>query len=219
LATVAPVAVITGRSLADIRDRLGFEPHFIVGNHGLEGVPGWEHDAERHRQLCGQWLRTLTAALTDHTIFDPGIRIESKAYSISVHYRLARNKSKAEMQLAELFGKLEPPVRVMAGKCVFNLLPQDAADKGVALQKLMQLSGAASAIYVGDDVTDEDVFRLNRREVLTVRIGYANDSAAEFYLRHRLQMFRLLDELNSRLLEQFQSDREGSEAACRVDRR
>src|SRR4051794_19629681 len=42
LCECTPVAVITGRSLADIRARLDFSPDFVAGNHGLEGVPGWE---------------------------------------------------------------------------------------------------------------------------------------------------------------------------------
>ena len=36
LARAHPVAIITGRSIADVRARLGFEPHFVIGNHGAE---------------------------------------------------------------------------------------------------------------------------------------------------------------------------------------
>ena len=39
LQKLTPVAILTGRSLADIRDRLGFTTDFVVGNHGLEGLP------------------------------------------------------------------------------------------------------------------------------------------------------------------------------------
>lgn len=43
LSKLASVAIITGRSLADIRPRLEFEPDYTVGNHGIEGIPGWEY--------------------------------------------------------------------------------------------------------------------------------------------------------------------------------
>src|SRR5690242_16341081 len=38
LAQALPVAVITGRSVADVRPRLGFEPRYVVGNHGAEDL-------------------------------------------------------------------------------------------------------------------------------------------------------------------------------------
>jgi trehalose 6-phosphate phosphatase len=201
LAHYTPVAVITGRSVADIRSRLGFEPDYIVGNHGLEGIPGEAHCAGRCEQLCVEWEQRLAASLRNRAMFDPGIRIENKGYSLSVHYRLARDRSKAERELIALFARLTPEARVIGGKCVFNLLPEEAVDKGVALEKLMEASGARSAIYVGDDVTDEDIFRLRRPDLLSVRVGYGVDSAAEFFLYHRLDMFAPLDEVIRRLRE------------------
>lgn len=199
LCSLTPTAVITGRSLPDIRERLGCEPTFVVGNHGLEGVPGWENDAAHYAHLCNEWADALTAALQDHVRFDPGIRIESKAYSLSVHYRLARDHAKAQQQLTELFSELLPGVRVMPGKCVFNLLPPHAIDKGIALEQLMQLCGASGAVYIGDDVTDEDVFQRRQDHVLTIRVGRDSASAAEFFVNHRLHVFEVLDKLINRL--------------------
>lgn len=195
----APVAILTGRAVADIRARLSFEPDFLVGNHGLEGVPGWERHGERYRMMCRSWSETLSAALQDQERFDPAIRIENKDYSLSVHYRLARDQTATENRLAALFAGLTPPARVIAGKCVFSLLPPDAADKGSAFEQLMQIAGARSAIYIGDDVTDEDVFRLARGDLLSVRIEPAADSAAEFFLPRRCDIVQLLDELIRRL--------------------
>ena len=202
LSAYAPVAVITGRSLEDIRARLGFEPDFTVGNHGLEGIPGWEPRALAFERLCRDWQLQLATALGDRNAFDPNIWVEDKRYSLSVHYRLARDHTHASAQLAALFGSLIPAPRVIAGKCVFNLLPPNGADKGTALNELMTASGARSAIYVGDDVTDEEVFRLGRQDLLSVRIERTADTAAPFFLHHRLDLFHLLDELIKRLREQ-----------------
>lgn len=199
LSQLAPIAIITGRSLADIRSRLEFEPDYMVGNHGLEGVPGWEKRSESYETICREWEDTLSAALQGNGHYGDGIRIENKQYSLSVHYRLARDHKKTERQLIELFDSLLPPARIIAGKCVFSLVPPDAADKGSALNQLMEISGAPSAIYVGDDVTDEDVFVLQRSDLMSIRIGISRDSAAKFFLSHRGEIVQLLDDLIRRL--------------------
>ena len=59
LTTLAPVAILTGRSLTDIHKRLGFEPHYVIGNHGLEGVPGWESRSSRYAADCAAWRQAL----------------------------------------------------------------------------------------------------------------------------------------------------------------
>lgn len=198
LAAYAPLAIITGRSVDDVRSRLGFEPDFVIGNHGMEGMPGKEAQAAAHRQACGGWRVQLLPALGDLAL--AGVQLEDKRYSLSLHYRHAHTPDIAVEVLNDLFATLDPAPRIVAGKYVFNLLPADAAHKGNALEQLMQLSGARAAIYVGDDVTDEDVFRLQRPDLLSVRIEHAPDSAADFYIPDPGDILPLLDELNERLL-------------------
>jgi len=196
LLAYAPIAIITGRSIEDIHSRLGFEPDFVIGNHGLEGVPGWEAQARRHQALCVEWRAQLAAALEQ---YDPAIQLEDKRYSLAVHYRHASDGRDAEIRLQRLFALLDPMPRIVSGKYVFNLLPQDSGNKGNALEQLMAMSGARHAIYVGDDVTDEDVFRLERDHVLSIRIEHASDSAAEFFVPRPEDIVRLLTDLVGRL--------------------
>jgi len=59
LTTLAAVAILTGRSLTDIRKRLGFEPHYVIGNHGLEGVPGRASRRSRYAADCATWRQAL----------------------------------------------------------------------------------------------------------------------------------------------------------------
>lgn len=194
----APLAIITGRSVDDIAARLGFVPDFTIGNHGMEGVPGWEAQAARHKAICAGWHRQL-ADLLRQPAADPGIMLEDKRYSLSVHYRQAHDPAHAAAWLEDQFRRLSPAPRVVAGKFVFNLLAQDACNKGSALEALMRICGAPAAIYVGDDVTDEDVFRLRRPDVLSVRIEQASASAADFFLPQPADILWLLDELAGRL--------------------
>jgi trehalose 6-phosphate phosphatase len=192
LAQHVPIAVITGRSVCDISDRLGFVPDYLVGNHGLEGLPGSRPAARHHAALCERWKAALLSALETG---GAGIWVEDKTYSLSVHYRLARDHAQAQAWLRRIFEQAMPEARIVGGKCVFNLLPPGGIDKGTALEALMHASGAKHALYIGDDVTDEDVFRLGRTDILTVRIGRSAESGAAYYVNHRLDLVRLVDDL------------------------
>lgn len=197
----APVAIITGRSIDDILPKLDFTPDFLVGNHGLEGVPGWEAQARQHAADSSRWRKALEEAL-DGGGLGEGIVIEDKKYSLSVHYRAAPDQALAERRLPELFSTLEPAPRIVSGKLIYSLMPRHGGNKGSALEQVMRVAGAGSALYAGDDVTDEDVFRLHRPDVLSVHIGQHADTAADFFLPHLEDMAALLQELISRLQAQ-----------------
>jgi trehalose 6-phosphate phosphatase len=199
LSEVTTVGILTGRSVSDVRSRLGFSPHYMMGNHGIEGVPGWECRKESYVEINRQWEQQLRTMLQAQAQLEPGIQIENKTFSLSVHYRLAHDPLASANKLLQMFDGLEPAPRIITGKCVFNLLPHGAADKGSALTQLMLATNAQGAIYVGDDVTDEDVFLLQRDDILSVRTEYAAGSAAEFFLTNQLEMPRLLDELTCRI--------------------
>jgi trehalose 6-phosphate phosphatase len=201
LSNYAPVAIITGRSVEDLGARLGFKPDFIVGNHGLEGLPGWERRAEHYEAVCRAWRDQLTAALHPQGLLESQVWIENKRYSLSLHYRLAQDHERVAAGLSALFGGLSPAPRIVAGKYIFNLLPEDAIHKGSALEQLIRATGAASAVYVGDDVTDEDVFRLRRNDLLSVRVEPELGSAAPYFIEHRQEMPTLLQALIARLRE------------------
>lgn len=199
LQRLAPVAILTGRALDDIAARLDFKADFMVGNHGLEGLPDSDQRRMTFELECAGWHEQLASAFSDHEHFDPGFLMEDKKISLSVHYRHVQDQTHAQLQLTQLFATLTPPPRVIGGKCVFNLLPQGAGDKGTAFEALMQLSGAKTAVYVGDDVTDEDVFRLARQDLLSIRIGEHVASAAQFFVADHSDILPLLDDLIVRL--------------------
>jgi trehalose 6-phosphate phosphatase len=188
LARRARVAVITGRSVDDIRARLGFEPAYVVGNHGLEGIPDPARQGGQYHETCRAWLRQLGPL--ERRL---GVQIEDKTYSLSVHYRRAPDPVAAADRLREELPTLHPAPRIVEGKFVFNLLPTQAVDKGQAIARLIEDTGGNGAIYVGDDVTDEDVFRMRRRDILSIRVEAAEHSAADFFLPAPGDIVRLLD--------------------------
>ena len=185
-----PVGIVTGRGLADMHRMLPFAPDYLIGNHGIEGLPGWEDRAGVFETICEGWREQIGHALT---AIDPQIWIEYKRYSLSVHYLHAHHPAEAAQRMAQLFASLTPAPRVITGKHVFNLLPPGASDKGRAVAELMALTGASRALYAGDDVTDEHVFALGREDIFTIRVGHSPDSAADFHIPDHESIVQLLD--------------------------
>lgn len=194
LCPLAPVAVITGRSLGDVRPRVPDGLTYLVGNHGIEGPTASDAQRAGWRRDCRTWLAGLTAALPGR--LDPAtVIVEDKGLTLSVHYRHAADTGRTERVLRELFALLAPAPRVVAGKFVFNLVPREAPTKREALQALVQHSGARNVLFAGDDVTDEDVFVGAPAEWLTLRVEPSTDSAARWYLREQREIDGLLTRL------------------------
>jgi trehalose 6-phosphate phosphatase len=187
-----PSAVISGRAKSDVGRRLsGAKVRYLIGNHGLE--PG-----TRLGTFERQVLRThplLEGALA-HV---GGIDIENKRYSLAVHYRRARQKPRAREAIRRAVASLPEPMRVITGKLVINVVPEAAPSKGDALVALRERAEADVAMYIGDDVTDEDVFRLDQPgRLFTVRVGRSRTSAARYYLRQQQEIDLLLEHLAAR---------------------
>jgi trehalose 6-phosphate phosphatase len=99
-----------------------------------------------------------------------------------VHYRSAPDQEKALRVIMPVVRKL-PEVRIICGAAAVNLLPKDGANKGVALRRALELTACDTAIYIGDDETDEDAFGAVRPEkVLSIRIGPSDASRARYHL-------------------------------------
>lgn len=183
---MASVAIITGRGRADAKPYLGFTPRFLVGNHGAEGLPGREKQEEELYRLGREWREQLDHFMAD--VAGSGIFLEDKGATFALHYRAAPDPDAARERIVKAIEALEPPPRRVAGKLVENIVPVDAPHKGDALVQLMSHTGCSRAVYVGDDVTDEDVFNLRDARIFGVRIGIGVESAAGYYLRDMDEM-------------------------------
>lgn len=190
---LAPVAVITGRSRADAIKHLGFTPRFLVGNHGAEGLPGWETAAQDYAAICRGWKSQLESLLPDMPAL--GIYLEAKGQTVALHYRQASDPTTAQDRILAAFAALAPPPRVVSGILVENIAPQNAPHKGTALEVLMGHLRCTRAIFVGDDVTDEDVFNLQNPAIMGIRVGKDHASAAGYYLQGQHETVRLLQEI------------------------
>lgn len=184
-----PCAILSGRARADVVGYLdGIQVRYIVGNHGLEPTP----QMGRYAALVVKIRHQLSAAL-GHL---QGVEIEDKRYSLAIHYRRSRQVTVVRKAILAAIGSLSIPVRSITGKRVFNVLPNGAPHKGIALQLLRKKARADTAIYIGDDVTDEDVFELDEPgRLLCIRVGRSSKSAAPYYVQAQVEVDRLLAHL------------------------
>jgi trehalose 6-phosphate phosphatase len=193
LAVRTPLAIVTGRAVRDARRMLWFTPRYFVGNHGAEGIPGREVEGPAYTALCRRWQAAIIESGIQNRL--PGTLLEDKGYSLALHYRLARHPEQARDALREFIGTLDPAPRVVPGKRVLNLVPAQAPHKGDALRALIAHARAERAVYIGDDITDEDVFELRLPGVRTIRVEPDRESAADFQLARQSDVAVLLREL------------------------
>jgi trehalose 6-phosphate phosphatase len=188
LSALAPIAVVSGRAVSDLNQRLGFTPEFLIGNHGLE--TNTRKAGRLAESQCQKWVRQL-----EKNGLPEGVWIENKKYSLSIHYREAKSSAKA--QILKAAAQLTPAPRLVGGKAVLNVIPKSAPDKGKALLQVMQEGGFTHAVYVGDDETDEDVFRVAKQgvKIFKIRVGRKRNSLAKYYIEQQKEINRVLTTL------------------------
>jgi trehalose 6-phosphate phosphatase len=192
LARRTDVAIITGRSVSDARRMLAFEPRYLIGNHGAEGMSAWRERTAGFAQTVRDWRGTLdSCAVLEST----GVTIEDKRYSLSLHYRQAPDAQAARRAILACLDALHPAPKTIDGKAVVNVLPRDAPDKGEAMRALIDETGYRNVLYVGDDDTDETVFGLHLPSVLSLRVEPATDSEAALFLRDQREVLTLMQHI------------------------
>lgn len=197
LAKRAPTAIISGRSVEDLRSRVGTVVPHLIGNHGSEGPHTRQEDIQQVRETSSGWLQLITGRFQDE-LTRSGVVVENKSYSLSFHYRTADQREEARALISRIIAELSPPPRIVLGKSVVNVMPPTASHKGTALLEYMRRLDCSTALYVGDDETDEDVFALRDHRILTVRVGKKKGSAARYFLKRQTEiteMLRLLVEV------------------------
>lgn len=198
-ATTCPrltMAVISGRALADIRHRLPLNMVF-AGNHGLEIAGGgiiFEHDGARQvRPAVAGACEALTGLLPQW----PAAWVEDKGLSATLHFRQVDQRHHNTLLHAarHCVGAFGPQLSLRVGKRALEVRPKVQWDKGSAFEYIRERAGPFDAcICLGDDRTDESMFRANRGQ-LNVRIGCALGSAATHYLSDPTEAIILLSHI------------------------
>ena len=126
---LALVAIVSGRGAADLRRQVGLPELVYVGNHGLEQMDGDKVVAVPEAAAYRPALETAKAAVESQQV--PGMWLEDKGVTLSVHYRNAPNpmgvKARYQPIMEQIAG--ENGLRFFMGRMIFELRPPIEIDK------------------------------------------------------------------------------------------
>ncbi len=200
------IAVISGRMLSDLKQMVDLPQITYVGNHGYEIE--MQHDLNFKGFITTQYKEALfNIKKSLNALLSPikGVWIEDKGIILAVHYRSATERSAAIVK--KYFFKVcqnylkDQYIGLMEGKKVLEVRPPIKWDKGEAalwiLSKWQKEYGKdqITAMYVGDDVTDEDAFKMLDGIALTVKVGFPKRSFAKYYLKDQTEVLILLKQM------------------------
>jgi len=213
LATLPDVvlALVSGRSATDAWRLAGVAGAWVLGNHGTElRTPGGDLTVDERIRSFEDAIERAARILSKEFESVSGVIVENKRWTLSLHYRLVEPRETPALvaRAQEVAGTLG--LRVLSGKKIVELRPPVSIDKGTAsvafAQRVGALGASGSAMYAGDDRTDEDAFQALRSasaRAVTMRILSAEDgrgrpSAAEFLLHSTEELRDLLEFLVAR---------------------
>lgn len=196
------VAIVSGRGLADARARVGVPELYYAGNHGMEiEGPGLSRVLEEAAALRPS-LERCRARLDDDLAGLDGVQVEDKGLTLSVHYRRVATREGRETVVRRVQAACEGAsgLCLTEGKMVVEVRPDIAWDKGAATRFLLDTveearAGTVPALFLGDDRTDEDAFRIlaEERGGILVADGPAAGTSAGAWLRSPGEVARFLD--------------------------
>ncbi len=198
LAERCPVAILSGRDLADLREMVPLDGLVYAGSHGFD-VDAPEDLGGRIRQ--GEEFTDVIAAararLKEAVAPIPGAWVEEKAFAVTLHFRQVEERHIAALEAA--YGEVArefPDLRRSGGKKVLELRPDLDWDKGRALLMLLERIDRDEEhfpLFIGDDETDEDAFAVLTDRGIGIRVGGQDvTSAAEYSLTDTDEVARFL---------------------------
>jgi trehalose-phosphatase len=186
------LGIISGRKLSDIRKRVGLKGIIYAGNHGLE-----MSFKARKKPLV---LKSIKKGLSKAFKGVKGVILEDKGLVLAVHYRkVAANNVKkvksAFYQIAAPWLKAKK-IKLGKGKKVLEIKPNISFNKADALslfQKKFKKQKGELTIFIGDDLTDEDIFKMLKKPDMAIRVGKTRASLAKYFLKDPQEVRKLLN--------------------------
>jgi trehalose 6-phosphate phosphatase len=210
LAAQCPVAVLSGRDLADVSERVGLPGLWYAGSHGFElTAPDGTHHQNEAAAAVIPVLERAAVELRDQIGSVPGVAVEHKRFGVAVHYRNAARDRVGEVSAAVRAAGKRHALRVTTGREVIELRPDIDWDKGKTLHWVIDHlhqagSGPLLPIYLGDDITDEDAFDAVRKEGVPILVRHNDDgdraTAALFALDNPARAGEFTDRLAGQLM-------------------
>jgi trehalose 6-phosphate phosphatase len=193
--------VISGRAVEDLYVRIRVDNVIYSGNHGLEifgrGMRFVEPAADARREH----LRRLTELLMGRLRHIPGVLVEDKGLTTSIHFRQAVEGDVPEIEEAvrASVAAAGARFRLGTGREVFEIVPRTDWHKGAAVKWILKhlSEDGFLPIYAGDDNSDEDAFAV-LPDGVTIRVGGQPVTCAHYSVPGPAEVYRFLVWLESR---------------------
>lgn len=157
---LALVAVVSGRAVADVRQRVDLPELTYAGNHGLER---WHNGGVELAPQAKPYRANLEEAMHQIKEMMPdGMWVEDKEATLSVHYRDTENPTETAEHYHSHFEEIavSNDLKLFQGRMIFELRPPLNVDKGTIFKQLVEENALDSALYIGDDTTDADALKM-----------------------------------------------------------
>jgi trehalose 6-phosphate phosphatase len=212
LSARCPVAILSGRDLADVRDRIGLPGLWYAGSHGFELTgPDGKHHENADAAASVPVLSEAAAALADQLGDIPGVVVEHKRFGVAVHFRNAARDRVGEVAAAVRSAGQRTALRVTTGREVIELRPDVNWDKGKTLRWVLDYirdnegGGPLLPIYLGDDITDEDAFDAVADDGIAILVRHSDDGDRATAARYALDDPDRVREFTERLARRLAS--------------
>lgn len=181
------LAIVSGRDLGDVRNLVDVDNIFYVGSHGFDiaGPDDWHTIDQRGKEFLP--VLDIAEKEIEGCLKDiPGARVERKKFSIAAHYREVQTEKAGLVEKAvdDVLAK-HPELRKGFGKKVYEMQPDIDWDKGKALlwllKKLNLDNTGILPFYIGDDVTDEDAFKVLIKKGIGIVVSEEKRSSKAAY--------------------------------------
>jgi trehalose 6-phosphate phosphatase len=193
LSAACPVAILSGRDLADVRERIGLPGLWYAGSHGFELTgPDGTHHQNPEAAASIPVLAGAAADLADQLAHIPGVVVEHKRFGVAVHYRNAARDRVGEVAAVVRTAGQRNALRVTTGREVIELRPNIDWDKGKTLRWVLDYirdnegAGPLLPIYLGDDITDEDAFDAVDDDGIAILVRHSDDGDRATAARYAL---------------------------------
>lgn len=171
------VVICSGRDQETLERWFGYLPLEIAAEHGAFYKAQGHWIQNIHGELWNQEIVSLLQQMIDKT---PGSILEIKRTSMVWHYRNVNNWL-AGVREKQLVNFLKEPcarlgLQIMRGNKIIEI-KSPVCTKGAVVQKLLEKEDYDFMMAVGDDTTDEDMFRAMPPGAITIKIGELSENA------------------------------------------
>ncbi|XP_078160083.1 putative trehalose-phosphate phosphatase 6 [Carex rostrata] len=209
-----PTAIVSGRCTDKVLSFVRLKELYYAGSHGMDIVGptiGPKNMKSKTKEVLCQpasdflpIIEEISKTLTEKTKMIPGAKVENNKFCVSVHYRCVDEKKWGTLaeQVKSVLNQY-PKLRLTQGRKVLEIRPTIKWNKGNALEFLLETLGYADSnevfpVYIGDDRTDEDAFKVlcERQQGIGILVSKVpKETNACFSLREPTEVKELLQKL------------------------